>query len=212
VPDLQTDWVVLAQLIRPQGRNGELLVNMLTDFPERFEPGRTVYLAKEHFSGDSSEARQLTIASGWLPHGRNQGRIVLGFDGVDSIESAQSLAGLEVIVPGTDRVPLTDGSVYVDALVGCTIYDHDIPIGTVRDVQFMTTPDGKRRLEEAAPLLVVDLPSGELLIPFAKNLLSSVDTERKMLHMELPEGLLDLNTASISADQKRNAKPSETTG
>jgi 16S rRNA processing protein RimM len=42
--DSASSWIVLAHLLRPQGRKGELLAELLTDFPERFEEQRRVFL------------------------------------------------------------------------------------------------------------------------------------------------------------------------
>jgi 16S rRNA processing protein RimM len=190
-------WIVLAQLLRPQGRKGELLAELLTDFPERFEDQRRVYLAAPGFSGTPEEARSAEVVSFWLPVGKNEGRIVLQFAGIDSISDAESVAGREVIVPEEERLPLDDESVYISELVGCTIYDGQAVVGVVEDVQFPTTPDGGRRLAEAAPLLVVrSLEDDEVLVPFAKAFLVSMDTDAKRIDMILPAGLIDVNRSS----------------
>jgi 16S rRNA processing protein RimM len=190
-------WIVLAQLLRPQGRKGELLAELLTDFPERFEDQRRVYLAAPGFSGTPEEARSAEVVSFWLPVGKNEGRIVLQFAGIDSISDAESVAGREVIVPEEERLPLDDESVYISELVGCTIYDGQSVVGVVEDVQFPTTPDGGRRLAEAAPLLVVrSLEDDEVLVPFAKAFLVSMDTDAKRIDMILPAGLIDVNRSS----------------
>ncbi len=193
---IQSSSVVLARLLRPQGRKGEVLADLLTDFPDRFQPGAKVFLESSEPRKLSPEASPMEIVSAWLPQGRNQGRIVLGFAGVCSIEAAERLAGFDVVVPSEDRLELTDGSAYIDDLVGCAVYNGDVLVGTVSDVQFMTTPDGRRRLEEMAPLLTVTIPSGEALIPFAKDFLVSMDIEARRISMRLPEGLLELNTKS----------------
>jgi 16S rRNA processing protein RimM len=190
-------WIVLAHLLRPQGRKGELLAELLTDFPERFESHTRVFLAARGFSGTPSEARLMEVASFWLPLGKNEGRIVLQFQGIDSISDAESVAGLEVIVPEEERLPLDDGSVYISELVGCTIYDGAAIVGVVEDVQFPATADGGRRLAEVAPLLAVrSLDGDEVLIPFAKAFLVAMDTDAKRIDMVLPAGLIDVNRAS----------------
>jgi 16S rRNA processing protein RimM len=43
------------------------------------------------------------------------------------------------------------------------------------------------------PLLVVDTPQGELLVPFASEICRRIDTAARLIEVELPEGLLDLN-------------------
>jgi 16S rRNA processing protein RimM len=187
-------WVVLAHLLRPQGRKGELLAELLTDFPERFGEQNRVYLAAAGFSGPISDAREMNAMSHWLPTGKNQGRIVLHFAGVDSISEAEKLRGLDVIVPAEERVPLDDDSNYISDLIGCTVYDGATAVGVIEDVQFPTTPDGSRRLDEAAPLLFVSSPDGsEILIPFIKAFLITVNIAEKRIDMKLPHGLTEIN-------------------
>ena len=200
-------WIVLAHLLRPQGRKGELLAELSTDFPERFQDQRRVFLAAANFDGDESKARAAEVAAFWLPVGKNEGRVVLQFAGIDTISDAETIAGLDVIVPREERISLEDDSVYISELIGCTVYDGQKQIGVVDDVQFAMTADGGRRLDDAAPLLAVASAEGdEILIPFAKAFLVRVDTEAKRIEMRLPEGLVEINRpaggAGASEDQK----------
>lgn len=229
--DSAAKWIVLARILRPQGRSGEVLADLFTDFPDRFLQQPRVWLAPQGFS-DSPAAQQVAldpaptgppcadnctaeppladklptsplqiaeVASFWLPVGRNAGRIVLRFAGFDSIEQAEQLAGKEVLVPLAERTPLADGAAYISDLIGCTVYDRDRPLGTVAAVDFPTTPDGARRLEDAAPLLVLATPSGDqILIPFARAFLVALDPAAKSIRMALPEGLAELNLQGSS--------------
>ena len=87
--------------------------------------------------------------------------------------------------------------------------DSATKVGVVEDVQFAMTADGARRIDDAAPLLVVTSEDGdEILIPYAKAYLVNVDAEAKRIEMKLPEGLVDINrstgssTGSDEKDQK----------
>jgi 16S rRNA processing protein RimM len=187
-------WVVLAHLLRPQGRKGELLAELHTDFPERFKDSRRIFLAALDFNGTSAEAKEAEVSDFWLPVGKNQGRVVLKLAGIDSISAAEGLGVLDVIVPLEERVPLDDEANYISDLVGCTVFDGTRAVGVIEDVQFATTADGLRRLEEAAPMLVVMSPEGdEVLVPFAKDFLVRVSTGERRVEMVLPVGLLDVN-------------------
>lgn len=196
-------WIVLAHLLRPQGRKGEVLAELFTDFPERFESQKRVYLAAPGFNGEADDARAVEVMAFWLPVGKNQGRIVLHFAGIDSISDAESIAGLDVVVPREERLRLEDESVYISELIGCTVFDGVRAVGVVEDVQFAMSADGARRLDEAAPLLTVISPDGdEVLIPFAKSFLVSVNTEAKRIEMMLPEGLIEVNRSPGAADDE----------
>ena len=200
-------WIVLAHLLRPQGRKGEVLAELLTDFPERFEEQRRVFLAAPGFTGDESETRSAEVAAFWLPVGKNQGRIVLQFAGIDTISDAETVAELDVIVPREERLPLDDESVYISELVGCTVYDGIQPVGIVDDVHFAMTANGARRLDDAAPLLAVRSPEGdEVLIPFAKAFLVKVDADAKRIEMRLPEGLVEVNRSAGKAGTGEDQK------
>lgn len=199
-------WIVLAHLLRPQGRKGELLAELFTDFPERFREHRQVFLAPSGFDGGDEQARSAEVVSFWLPVGKNEGRIVLQFGGIDTITQAEGLAGLDVLVHGQDRMPLDEDSMYISELIGCTVYDGATATGVITDVQFPTTADGSRRLAEAAPLLEVASGEGdEILIPFAKAFIVSVDVEAKRVNMTLPIGLLDVNRTPESLEPGRDA-------
>jgi 16S rRNA processing protein RimM len=185
-----------------------VLAELFTDFPERFEDQRRVFLAAPGFDGDEAKARSAEVMAFWLPVGKNEGRVVLQFAGIDTISDAESIAGLDVLVPREERLPLEDESVYISELVGCTVYDGPTAVGVVEDVQFAMTADGGRRLEDAAPLLAVTSSGGdEILIPFAKAFLVAVDTDAKRIEMTLPEGLIEINRSAggggVSKDQKR---------
>jgi 16S rRNA processing protein RimM len=192
--DDTSKWVVLAHLLRPQGRKGELLAELLTDFPERFKDSRRVFLAAPNFNGESSGAKEAEVSDFWLPVGKNQGRVVLKLAGIDSISAAEGLGGLDVIVPLEERVPLDDEANYISDLVGCTVYDGTTAVGIIEDVQFATSADGLRKLEEAAPMLVLKSAEGdEVLVPFAKDFLVGVNAKERRVEMRLPTGLLDVN-------------------
>jgi 16S rRNA processing protein RimM len=203
--DSNPRWIVLAQVLRPQGRKGEVLADLSTDFPNRFSTHPRVFLAPPGLAEappadtaqtptPSAPPQPVEVISHFLPVGKNAGRIVLHFAGIDSIEQAQQLAGQQVLVPFTERTALEPGAAYISDLIGCTVYDRGQPLGIVDSVQFPTSPDGSRRLEEAAPLLTVTSPEGdELLIPFANAFLLELDLASKSIRMALPQGLTQIN-------------------
>ncbi|MFT4113389.1 ribosome maturation factor RimM [Silvibacterium sp.] len=194
-------WALLAHLVRPQGRHGEILADVLTDFPERFSDRRRLFLlppGAEATSTAQTQAppRQFDLEDFW-PH---QGRIVLKFAGVDSIDDAEKLRGFHVAIPKEERAELTDGSIYISDLIDCAVIDlasEGAPtIGTVTDVDRFTS------------LLVLeatkDFQSGkdkELLIPFASAYIEKIDTEAKRIEMRLPAGLLEIN-APLTAEER----------
>lgn len=188
-------WVVLAHLLRPQGRKGELLAELLTDFPDRFVGRKDLFLVSSGNAKDQS-TQSVDVTSSWLPVGKNKGRIVLHFADVDTISAAEAYVGMDVVVPSDRRVTLEDESIYISDLVGCTVGEETRVIGQIGDVQFPTAPDGSR-LPDAAPLLVVTTNDGEeVLIPFVKAFVRNLDLTARRLQMSLPPGLVEVNQQS----------------
>lgn len=170
--------VTLARIVRARGRKGEVAAEILTDFPERLTRLREVWL----WDG-SSEPRHIRVRECWL----HKQQAIFHFEGCDSISDAEKLAGLDVQVPLSERLALPSGSYYVTDLIGCEVWESAARIGTLRDVQFTG--------EETAgtPLLVVDTPKGELLIPLAEEICRRVDLAARRIEVVLPEGLRELN-------------------
>jgi 16S rRNA processing protein RimM len=208
VPAESSDRVTLARILRPRGTRGEVAAEILTDFPERLTKLREVFL----WDGANAPKRAV-VGKCWLSSSRG-GQAIFLFEGVASIPEAEQLRGLEVQVPLAERVKLPAGRYYVSELVGCEVFERaaisattraitpatarattratapaTIPatsapekIGTVRDVQLAGTP-----------LLVVESPQGELLIPLAEEICTRVDTAARRIEVVLPEGLRELN-------------------
>ena len=181
-------WTILARLIRPQGRHGEVLADILTDFPERFADRRRLFLVSSETAREP--VREISLENYWL----HKVRIVLKFAGIESINDADTLRGLLVAIPASERVALTDGSIYISDLIGCQVIDltgSPTAVGEVVDV------------DREASLLVLKRPGGnEALIPFAKAYLVTMDVTGKRIEMRLPAGLLEIN-APIRHEERR---------
>ena len=171
--------VTLARIVRPHGRRGEVAAEILTDFPERLTSLREAYL----WSGEG-EPRRVAIRSCWLSRSRG-GQAIFHFDGCESIADAERLRGYEVQVPLAERLPLPPGRYYVTDLIGCEVRERDgTRLGSVRDVEM---------LGEGTPLLVVETPRGELLVPLAEEICTRIDVAARRIEVVLPEGLRELN-------------------
>jgi 16S rRNA processing protein RimM len=188
-------WTAVAVLLRPQGRRGELLADPLTDLQEIFAAGRSLWAAPPAADAPAADAAPRTLEAHWFPSGRNAGRIVLKLSGCDSISSAEQLAHQQLFVPASDLPALEAGAFFVGDLIGCELFNGETLAGTIAGVEFPTTTDGRSRLEDAAPLLAVELlnapPDAEpTLVPFVQDWIVSIDLPAKRIVMHLPDGLL----------------------
>ncbi len=170
------EMVVVGRIARVHGLRGNVVIDPQTDFPEsRFGPGSTVYRA-----GANGEIAALRVTECRM----HRGRPIVGFDGIESIDEAEPMAGAELRVPEASLEPLPPNSFYHHDLVGCRVETRaGDRIGTVERVE----GDG------GASRLAVATGSGEVLIPLAADICVRVDVARKVVVIEPPEGLLELN-------------------
>lgn len=196
-------WVHLARLIRPQGRRGEVLAEILTDFPERFAEMRNAFL----WRGTNLPATPAIIEQSWL----HKGKVVLKFAQVDTISAAEALRGAELVIPAEERVALDPDAVYISDLIGCRLVDlqpagpaDQSVVGTIQDVI---------QQEKTADLLIVAAEGGrEYAIPFAKAYLVRVDLAGRRVEMNLPSGLLEVNAPLNEEERRARQDESESLG
>jgi len=172
----EDELIAIAFTVRPRALRGELVADMLTDFPERFDGLKEITLVRPDGKQES-----LKIEEFWF----QKKRVVLKFAGVDSIETAQALVNCKVCVPANDAVELEAEEFYDWELEGCAVSTLEGKmVGRVREV--MRTG--------GTELLVVareDAPGKDHLVPFAETICVEVDIENKSIKIDPPEGLLE---------------------
>jgi 16S rRNA processing protein RimM len=182
-----TSWVLLARIVRPQGRRGEVLAEIFTDFPQLFSQRKQIFL-RPPTGHQTDTMREAEVVSHWL----HKGRIVLKFSQVDSIHEAESLRDFDVVTPLEERIPLEGDAVYVSDLLGAKVIDVSggvaVEAGEITDIE----PEGL-----GPAMLVIRTEAGqECLIPFVRAYLRRVDLESGRLEMALPPGLLTMQNSS----------------
>ncbi len=190
-------WVWLARIRRVQGRKGEVLADLLTDFPEKFKERKRVWLLKAHGESDVApdSAREVELVSHWLPKGGHTSDVVLHFAGVNSINDAETLRGLVVAIPRSERASLGEDEVYVGDLIGATLVDvapqPERVVGMIEDVDRESGPVALLMVRGAGQFAGQE----ELFVPFAKAYLRRVDAEAGRVEMALPEGLVEVQVS-----------------
>ena len=165
--------VAIAKIAKPRGLRGEVVADILTDFPERFGGLEDVIAVSAN--GIRSD---LKIEDVWF----QKGRVVLRFAGITSVEDAQTLRGVEICIPESAVAELDEGEFFDWQLEGCDVETTEGErIGTVREL--MRTG--------GTELLVVENGAKEYLIPFAEAICPEVDVEKKRIVVDPPEGLLE---------------------
>ena len=169
--------VAVAKVAKPRGVKGEVACDLLTDFPERFEWLEEL-VAVFHGGG----RRRLKLEGHWF-HGD---RVVLKLEGFDSPEEASALAGCELAVPESEAVELEEGEFYDWQLEGCRVETVEgVGVGTVREVLHTGG--------EAPVLVILDEKERENLVPLAESICVEINVDAKLIRVDAPEGLLELD-------------------
>lgn len=168
--------VVVARAVRTRGLKGEIVAELLTDFPERFE-NLTELIA----IAPSGERRVVSLERCWF----QKGRVVLKLVGFNSIEAAQDLLQHDFAVPEAERVKLPANHYYDWELEGCEVRTTGKrQLGTVKEIV---------RTGGVDLLVVIDSRSSrEYLLPMADSIIVDVKPSRKLIVVDPPEGLLEL--------------------
>lgn len=167
--------IAVARAVKTRGLKGEIVADLLTDFPERFQ-GLSRLIAVDPHGG----RKEVKLENYWF-----QGdRIILKLAGVDNPESARSLINSEFTVAEADRVELSRDEYYDWELAGCLVQTVDgQPLGQVREVM---------KTGGVAMLVIQDQAGHEYFIPMAASIVTDVDLSKKSIRIDPPEGLLDL--------------------
>jgi 16S rRNA processing protein RimM len=166
--------MVVGRVIRPHGLRGELIVEILSDAPERFVPGA------ELAAGDpesSQPLRQLQVAAARL----HQGRMLLAFEGVGDRDAADPLRGSLLSIPAAAARELAPDEFWRHQLIGLEVFDQqgehrgvvsDVLPGAAHDLLEVHRPDeGTALVPAVAALVEVQLDAGRLVVQAMPGLL-----------------------------------------
>ena len=176
----EPDWeamISVGRVARPHGNAGRVVVNPDTDFAEeRFRAGHAVYVRR------GGEVERLVLRDVRF----HRGRPIVAFDGVETIPGAETLANAEVRVPAESLRRLPDGTFHYHELIGCRVET----VGG-RAVGTVVSMEGGGE----AHRLVVGDASTEVQVPLVAPICVRVDPRERVIVIDPPEGLLELNRA-----------------
>jgi 16S rRNA processing protein RimM len=179
-----SDLLLVGRVARAHGNKGQVIVNLETDFPgERFAAGNVLVVEQ---GGTAVERMIVSVRF-------QQGRPIVAFEGVETMNDAEALAGAELKMAQDALPPLPGNTYYRHDLVGCEVKDTAAgTIGTVTEVQ--------GTLERS--LLVVGEGRSEVMIPMVEGIIRKIDAGAREILVDLPQGLTGLNASTRTSDRE----------
>jgi 16S rRNA processing protein RimM len=160
---------VIGEIVGPFGHRGEIKVYPLTDFPGRLLELKSLRLRNKNGQETHWEVRRSR---------QHKNVIVMQLNDVETMNDAEDLRGLEIVILPEERVELPKDTYFVDDLLGLRVKTDDgRDLGTIKNVLKNPAND------------VYDL--GNLLIPAIKDVVVSVDIQNGVMVIHPIPGLLD---------------------
>lgn len=163
-------YVLIGEVLRPQGVKGELKIYPVTDDPQRFLKLREVILRR------GSLAKRFTVLQARV----QPDFVFLTVEGIGDLDQAEAYRGWEVCIDRSEVPPLAERWYYFE-LEGMEVYAGDVLLGTLSQV-----------LETGAnDVYLVKGEKGEICVPALKSVVRRVDVEGRRMDVILPPGLLE---------------------
>ena len=168
--------VAVGRVLRPHGVRGELVVQVLSDVPDRLDAGRAVWITRD--TREEPQAGRRAVISSSRPHKTGA---LLRFEGIEDRDQVEALRGSWLEVDRSEVPPAPEGTFYHYELLGCRCSNHGEDLGEVVDL-----------LEDGGGLLLI-VSDGErrVPVPFVQAFLRRVDVAARVIELDLPPGLLE---------------------
>lgn len=168
----EPEYLLVGSLRRAHGVRGEMVMEVLTDFPERLKPGTKAFVGPAH---------NPMILTGTRVHSEG---LLIKFEGVDTPEQAGRYRNHSVYVTTADRPPLPEGQFYEHQVLGFAVIEDESgkAIGTLSGIMRTGAND----------IYVVARPDGsEVLLPVIASVVLNLDADTRSIRVHLLPGLID---------------------
>ena len=167
----------VGRLVKAHGLKGAFKLELYTDSPDvRFAPGAVLDLQVP----DSSPWFGKTVTVKELRY-YNQAPVLFLEDVEDRNLAETLIKAILLVNADTEVLPEEPDAWYDHQLVGVSVERDGLKVGKVARVEHMPAQD----------LLVISTPKGDVMLPFVKALVPSVDLEKGVVTITPPGGLFE---------------------
>lgn len=166
----ETSWQLIGKIKEAHGLKGELYVLV--------------------FAKDTSWAKQLKVMQisgktyNVIRAKAHRDGLIVACEGVTDRNASEALRSLEVSIPSDLLVSRKGETIYLKEILGFMVINNDVEIAAIESFSSNGPQD----------LLVVSYQKMRVEIPFVEAFIQRIDFEKKEVHMDFPEGLLELGS------------------
>ena len=175
----------LGYITKPHGLNGDVSIVIDADYPEAYRNLESVFIEQD---------KQLVpfFVSKINISGT---KAILALEESNSVESAKQLKGASLYLPLSFLPELESDQFYFHEIIGFEVVDKAIGnIGKVTTVYDVGPQD----------ILAFDHNGHEVLLPINDDTVLSLEREKRLLHVEIPNGLLEIYTEEEGKPEQDN--------
>ncbi|TRZ65844.1 16S rRNA processing protein RimM [bacterium] len=183
MPGIKKNLIAIGKITKTIGVEGVLKAEYLTDFPERFRDIDYVFLLDE--KKNKLLKHHLTGSEEYFIDSSNilKDSLRISFTGYPSKETAEKLTGSIIEIEEEKRVKLPEGFYYYYELADLKVFDRGKEIGIIKSVNNYGGSDVFH--------VILKNDGKEILIPYLKEFVKSVDLEKGRIDTELIDGFID---------------------
>jgi 16S rRNA processing protein RimM len=174
----------IGYVIKSHGLHGEVLVQLDVDDPSKY---------------DGMESTFIEINSRLVPffiesfHLQGRARVLIKFEDIERIEDTQAIKGKKLFLPVQFLPKLEEGEFYLHDIIDYQVVDKEH--GSLGTITCFHT-------ETAQTLLEMEYQGHEILFPMIDEVVLKANHADKVLHVNLPNGLLEVYLEDTNEEEK----------
>ena len=160
-------FLIIGKLQRTHGVKGEIVMEVMTDFPEKILPGNIVYIGSKQQPYEVATVRPTAD------------KILISFKGLIDCDQVSILRNQIVSIKTEDANQLPEGEFYHHEIIGMTVFEeNDQLVGSISEILITGAND----------VYVINKENGEeLLLPAIREAVLSIDCQSRKMVVKLPE-------------------------
>ena len=176
------DLRIVGIISKPHGIHGEVILNLITDYPYSIAKGTILYTDDEnekYFEVESIRNIDLNIKNS----------AIIKFKNIENRDDARKIKGLNLFRDESFAPILQEEEFWIDDLIGCSVYTKENGyIGKVKDVAQNLANDNILIKRDANSIAINGIKDSEFFIPLIDEYIDSIDIkEKKIILKKNPE-------------------------
>ncbi|MDW3647966.1 MAG: ribosome maturation factor RimM [Bacteroidia bacterium] len=183
---LREDCVELGYIGKPHGLKGEVKAHFDVHDMSEYAQRKSFYLGKKGAPLEKYKLKRMGLVGQ---------QAIMKFEGINYRDEAEALRTSTIYFPIAELPKLEEGQFYYYQVIGFEVEDKKLGrLGTVKDIMETSGQD----------ILIMDYKEKEILIPMTESFVLHAEHENKLIHTNIPDGLVEFYLGKEEEDGKED--------